>query len=206
MTQKTQRLKELDSKRREAVFTAALNVFGRDGYRRAHTEEIAHRSGVSKGLLFYYFSNKQDLYLQTVEWLIARMERLIVDDAYMSIDDFFELILHLNDRSRAVFDKYPRCIDFSLALFYADASSSTGAWLAGWCERIAPRYFSHVRRERFREEGGMRRAIEMLIWLSDGWLHQHRLVDGPLDSQRLCDEIPAWCEMLRSWLYKEEFR
>lgn len=36
---------------------------------KASTDFIASRAGVSKGLLFYYFHNKKDLYLTVYEYV-----------------------------------------------------------------------------------------------------------------------------------------
>lgn len=49
----------LGRERENAVLDTALDVFARDGYRRTHTEEIARKAGMSKGLLFYCFSSKE---------------------------------------------------------------------------------------------------------------------------------------------------
>ena len=53
----------LPENRREAIANAALETFGRNDYKSASTEAIARRAGISKGLLFFYFKNKKELYL-----------------------------------------------------------------------------------------------------------------------------------------------
>lgn len=40
------------------ILNAAMKVFARNDYRHASTDDIAAQAGISKGLLFYYFHNK----------------------------------------------------------------------------------------------------------------------------------------------------
>lgn len=198
----------LESEREEAVLDAALDVFGRDGYRRAHTEEIARRAGMSKGLLFYYFSSKERLYRRTAEWLTERVERIVLDEEYWEIDDFFELMLYVARKSRDVLARSPRFTEFSIGLYYPDRSNGHGAmsaWLAAQADEAAARYFKNVRLDRFRGADGAGRAMELLAWLTDGWLHQRRMAGERADLAALCEEMEEWCAMLRSWLYKEEY-
>lgn len=49
------RLSSLSEEKKNAVVNAALEVFGTNEYKRASTDLIAAKAGISKGLLFYYF-------------------------------------------------------------------------------------------------------------------------------------------------------
>ncbi len=53
------RLSSLSEEKKNAVVNAALEVFGTNEYKRASTDLIAAKAGISKGLLFYYFKNKE---------------------------------------------------------------------------------------------------------------------------------------------------
>ncbi len=50
-----------------ALFEAALEVFSKQGYRAARLEEVAEAAGVSKGTIYHYFENKEDLLSQSLE-------------------------------------------------------------------------------------------------------------------------------------------
>lgn len=52
---------------REALLDAALEVFLRDGYAAAATEEIVAVAGVTRGALYHHFANKRDLFRGVVE-------------------------------------------------------------------------------------------------------------------------------------------
>ena len=50
-----------------ALFEAALDVFSKQGYRATRLEEVAEAAGVSKGTIYHYFQNKEDLLSQALE-------------------------------------------------------------------------------------------------------------------------------------------
>ena len=48
--------------KREAILGAALELFGRYGYRRTSVDDIARRAGVAKGTVYLYVENKEALF------------------------------------------------------------------------------------------------------------------------------------------------
>lgn len=85
---------ELPKEKQKAIYNAAMEVFGNYEYKRASTDLIATKAGVSKGLLFYYFHNKKALYLHTFEYVSKIVEDAISDKHLSEITDFFELIAY----------------------------------------------------------------------------------------------------------------
>ena len=56
------------------IIQSALNVFSTYGFQGASIEQIANETGISKSNLFYYFSSKEELYIEVLsqvleEWL-----------------------------------------------------------------------------------------------------------------------------------------
>lgn len=58
-------LKTLQS--REKIMHAAIGEFGRCGYDKASLNAALAESGISKGLVYHYFKNKDELYLSCVK-------------------------------------------------------------------------------------------------------------------------------------------
>lgn len=61
MVRKTKEEAELT---RQAVLSAALKVFSRQGYAATRLEEIADEAGVTRGAIYWHFKNKADLYVE----------------------------------------------------------------------------------------------------------------------------------------------
>ena len=203
------RFDDLDPARREAVFDAAMQAFGRDGYKRAMTEDIARDAGMSKGLLFFYFHNKRDLYLRLVDYLMDKITDIVVDEGFWEINDYFELMLYAGRKKSAVMQRFPHLLDFCVRAYYPehrDVRARMNAWTQVQVDAMWQRFFKNVRLDRFRDDVSIRHVNELLIWLADGYLHQVRMRGETLDLDDMLEQMEEWCAVLRSWAYKEEYR
>lgn len=50
----------------ESLFEVSLHIFARYGYKKTTVEDIASKLGVTKGNLYFYVKNKEDLYQKTI--------------------------------------------------------------------------------------------------------------------------------------------
>jgi len=62
---------DVDFGRREDILAAAKEVFSRYGYAQATVEEIAAKASMAKGSIYNYFRDKEDLFCQVMEALVA---------------------------------------------------------------------------------------------------------------------------------------
>jgi len=56
------RFEKLDVPRRTSILSAAAAEFGERGFEGASYNRIIERAGISKGAMYYYFADKDDLY------------------------------------------------------------------------------------------------------------------------------------------------
>jgi AcrR family transcriptional regulator len=64
------RWRRLPEERPGQILAAALEVFGDHGLAAARLDDIAKRAGLSKGTIYLYFSNKEELFREMVRHLI----------------------------------------------------------------------------------------------------------------------------------------
>ena len=62
---------------RETILNTALRLFGREGFHRVTMDRIAQELGVTKGTLYLYFRNKEELFLETLRHYVAQHIRLV---------------------------------------------------------------------------------------------------------------------------------
>ena len=67
------RFRELDIERRETLLEAAAAEFSARGYEAASVNRIIGEAGISKGSLYYYFEDKEDLFGTVMEQAMTRM-------------------------------------------------------------------------------------------------------------------------------------
>src|SRR5215470_6022053 len=60
------RWRRLPEERPKQILDAALAVFAERGLSAARLEDIAKRAGVSKGTIYLYFANKEELFREVV--------------------------------------------------------------------------------------------------------------------------------------------
>ena len=209
MDDRRTKFENLPEQRREAIVNAAVETFGRNDYKGASTETIARKAGISKGLLFFYFKNKKELYLYLMEHLMDKVSQLVVDDGFYAIDDFFELLVYASEKKRVVLAKFPYLLEFSIRAFYPehrDIKDEMNGWTQRQIDLMFSAYFKNVRFDRFRDDIDPKYVLNLLIWLADGYLHQQRSLHQRLNMDDMMDEMYRWCTMLKAYAYKEEYQ
>jgi AcrR family transcriptional regulator len=74
--------------RRQQILDAAANCFARNGFHRTSIQDIVKESGLSAGLVYRYFTGKDDMIVAIVEdWHARRATRL--DD---TLDSYLDLL------------------------------------------------------------------------------------------------------------------
>lgn len=209
MTTQYEKFESLPPAKQETIVNAAVETFGRNDYKGASTEAIAHKAGISKGLLFFYFKNKRELYLYLMEHLMEKVSVLVVDDEFYQIDDFFDLLIYAAEKKRVVLEKFPYVLEFSIRAFYPehkDIKDTMNGWTQRQIDIMFTTYFKNVRFDKFRDDISPRYVLDLLIWLADGYMHQQRALQMRLSMDALMDEMYRWCDMLKAYAYKEEYR
>ena len=80
-----EKFENLDPQKQQKILDSALREFAENGYGKASTNRIVKQAGIGKGMLFYYFKNKKDLY----EYLIEYSLNFIIEE-YLSLVDINE--------------------------------------------------------------------------------------------------------------------
>jgi AcrR family transcriptional regulator len=70
--------REASQRRRQAILDAARACFGRDGYAGATVARIAEEAGVSNGLLYQFFRNKDELLEVVLKEVVRDWVRALV--------------------------------------------------------------------------------------------------------------------------------
>src|SRR5215216_1595141 len=67
--------------RRREILLAAARVFARDGYANATLDGVAAQMGVTKGVIYYYFRSKEEIYTEiratAIREAIERLEAIV---------------------------------------------------------------------------------------------------------------------------------
>lgn len=63
-----------NTEKQNLILDKSLKVFAYYGFKKASMEDVASQLGMTKGNLYFYFQNKQDLYEKTVAYALLRWQ------------------------------------------------------------------------------------------------------------------------------------
>ena len=108
----------LPIEKQKRILDAAYKVFSENSYKKAPMSEIAEASGISKALLFHYFTNKKELYMYLWTNAIEVTREKAREYKTLETDDFFEMLKRSLLSKCSIMRDYPHLYAFSLKAYY----------------------------------------------------------------------------------------
>lgn len=131
------RFATLDPSRRAAILGAAVDEFARAGLEGASYNRIIAGAGVSKGAMYYYFDNKEDLLLTVLADLAERSAAAIGElGAVRDVAGFWAEVKALNARAIAFFLGDPNLARLAKQLMRSAPGAPLGLAIADFTRRI----------------------------------------------------------------------
>jgi AcrR family transcriptional regulator len=62
---------DVSEERKTQIIASAIKVFSREGFANARMDDVAVESGLSKGLLYWYFKNKEEIIIAIADLLFG---------------------------------------------------------------------------------------------------------------------------------------
>jgi AcrR family transcriptional regulator len=200
----------LDAEKQEHILDAAFSEILERGFVGARTDRIAEQAGISKGLLFHYFGNKDGLY----KFLLQTSAQRIAQDLFSSLDMskgcVFDVIKRMMRVKIELCEKYPKEAAF-LVGFYANkhlpedlaAYRETLKYIANsYVEKISDTLDENLLRDDVNKET----ALDIIIWVYKKYtgrvISERRtaLIKG--DWYSVADDFSKYLDILKRGLYK----
>lgn len=202
------KFEELPPEKRMRIINAGLECFGQYGYKKANTDLIVQKAGISKGALFYYFKNKEAFYLYLCKFCSKVSAEAVNITEMNAITDFFDMLDFAMKTKLRVLEEYPYMYDFSLrmVLFQDEkVSSNINNYLGMSFKDIFHEYFKNIDFSRFKEEVEPEYIYKMCLWLSEGYLSEMHRANKPIVFAEAIAEFENWKTMLKKVSYREEY-
>ncbi|HBV84641.1 MAG TPA: hypothetical protein DEB74_17955 [Lachnospiraceae bacterium] len=98
---------DLAREKQDRMINGAIEVFAKNGYKHASTDDMVKAVGVSKGLWFHYFGSKEGIYIfvydYCVKYMLLELSTIVNDRE----KDYFELIMQIAKTKAKVGRSYP---------------------------------------------------------------------------------------------------
>ena len=198
----------MEREKQDRIINAALSEFSRNKYEKASTNVIAREAGVSKGLIYHYFSKKKKLYETLESFTFATIVDQIESGLDWDQDDILTRLMQIAIVKMKLTERYPHIFDFMLYAF-ADKSMQE---ISDQRDEIAPQLLSDVYTKnidygKFRSDIDMQRAMKIIGWSIEKYgeemLQTIRSMDE-VDYDVIMEDFEAYLGLFRKTFYKEE--
>lgn len=189
---------QLPPEKQQRIMNAAFKVFAQNSYKKAPMSTIAEESGISKALLFHYFTNKLELYMFLWNKSIEQIQNAFSEYHVLDTSDFFE-ILHRSLLAKcSVIRVYPFLYQFAASAYYEqDLKIQSSVQenfnsVSSYCEDIL---WQAVNTANFHEDVDIKLFYQEVVWISDGYLRQ-MMMSKPLQADRMQEDFER---MIEQW-------
>lgn len=130
---KKEQNEQIREARRLQILDSALSIYVKLGYNGTDMEQVAMQAGLAKGLVYYYFKTKQELFKAVFEWMLRQGMEFGRDilDARVGMGPLERLVRYSREICSLAF-KDPRMIQFYMRMpFDAYAVFGPVEWKEG---------------------------------------------------------------------------
>ena len=188
----------LSIEKQRRIINAAYMVFSENSYKKAPMSEIANAGGISKALLFHYFTNKKELYMYLWNNAIGETQKTSAMFHVTETTDFFEMLHRSLLAKCSLMRKYPYLYSFSVKAFYEqepDIKESIKNSFQSVSDHSEEIIWNTINFSAFRNDIDVKLLYQELVWLSDGYLRQMTFA-GTLEPDRIENE---YLRMIEQW-------
>lgn len=206
----TGKFEKLDSEKKKMILDSAFEEFGDQGYEYASTNRIVQRAKISKGMLFYYFNSKKELF----HYLISYGIDYVMEEYLTRIDenetDFIEKYRQITQVKMKSYIEEPYLFNFFGTLYineYVELSQELKDRLDEIRDLGYAKTFKNIDKSLFRQDIDPDEIIRLINLTMSGY--ENELINN-LKGKKLSsiDYDPFWndfdnlLDLLRKVYYK----
>ncbi len=205
----------LESAKQTRIINAALVEFATKGYKRASTNVIAQNAEIGKGMLFYYFGSKDELFEFLCQYTIEFAKNNYINGFNCTSGDFIERYNELSNIKRRSMSESPEVMSF-FESFYRDENAvyleKFSTETAALRQMVYSKIYDGIDYSLFREDMDGRTVVKYLKWLfssyeaetTERFKHMDFHVNDPQTLAAEWEKFYAFIDDLRKTFYKED--
>lgn len=200
-------LKALSEEKRKALLEAGFQCFGKVGYKKASTADIAKAAGISKAMIFHYFGTKKAMYTYLVKEASKEIIEALQKGYAVTTDDFFERVITLSKFKVEVLKKYPALLSFLTNVCKEDApeiAEDVRMWLESGDNIRSDLVLTDVDSSKFKSSVQPELVLELVVGYSLGAFGRNSSTDQN-DLDKMMEKLTDCLMMLKNNFYREEF-
>lgn len=208
----TSRFENLEENKQRTIRQAALAEFAEHGFEKASTNRIVKTAGIGKGMLFYYFNSKQELYEYLVKYSLKFIRSHYLDKVDAGEPDLIERLTQLARLKLDAQAKNEEVFRFS-GVFLLEAETHLPEELKRRIEEMKQDgyrlMYEGIDTSRFRKDADPDKVFHLIRWSIDGYQQEllarfagQKLAD--IDFAPYWEEFFAYLAILKTSFYEVE--
>ena len=194
------------AEKQEKLINAAMNAFGRNGYKKASIADIAEEAGIAKGMINYYFGSKKNLYLYLAELCGKNMAEGMEKDFDSSITDFFDNIKMMMRIKISLIKSRPAIFAFFSSMYMEEdpeVKDEIQAYMAKNLKMREQLIFADIDVSRFKDDVDARLINKLLTWAGEGMASNMRQGLNIEEIESNTEELFACLDLMKKYFYKD---
>lgn len=196
----------LAEEKQKAIINAAYKVFAQNDYKKAPMSEIAAEGGISKSLLFHYFTNKLELYLFLWEKAMHLTSQAMKEYHVMETKDFFEMLSRSLYAKCFLMGRFPYLSLFALQAYYEKepkVKEKVQESFAMKNQNSLRLVLEQIDPSNLREGFSVEEIYQEILYASDGFLLE-KYRSGKVDAEEIQQEYETMIMFWKKTFGKEE--
>lgn len=194
--------------KQDNIIDAALQVFAKNGYKKSSVDEIVKAANISKGLIFYYFHSKKNLFM----FLFDYCTNLIIKDIDNNYDfeekDYFQRLKNAQIIKLKTLKKHPSLFDFLVTAYFDKSKEALDIISNGQTKAFSygtTLLFDGVAIEKFIDGIDINTIFKITLWTTEGYMKEQSNIS--LDNiEYIIEGLDYYLDTLRLSFYKGEYR
>jgi AcrR family transcriptional regulator len=202
----------LNEDKKNNIINSAIHVFAQKGYKKAATDDIIKFAGISKGSLFVYFKNKENLFLYVYNFALETIIKELLHENTAEERDVLERLKKFFLAELELVGKYPDMFEFVKMVNTEDIPILSERISERNLEKVNQSYemiFKNIDETRFKDDIKIEDALNIIRWTLNGLSDRYRssckqIPLSQLDFDLTKDEVNRYFGLFKKLFYKTE--
>ncbi|MCG8484276.1 MAG: TetR/AcrR family transcriptional regulator [Clostridia bacterium] len=197
---------DINNEKVKRIINCALEEFSKNKFEKASTNNIVKAANVSRGLMYHYFKDKQELFEFLIDFSITIVVKEFKERFDWSDTDLLNRFKQVAEIKLELFFRYPYLIDFYVKAvdeaLINELKNSERLKNAGIHKQF---YMENIDRSKFKDDIDVDKAINVirLTLKKNNEENESRLKSGEvLDTEEIFKEYNDYIEFFRKVFYK----
>lgn len=199
-------LKNMDEAKRDRIINAALEEFADHGFKKASTNNIVKNAGISKGLLFHYFENKESLYEYLEKYVVNTVIETLENEIDWEETDFFNRLMQVAMIKGRLTYRFPKMFEFFTTILSDKSLDEIYAYREDFAPGLLEKVYVHnIDYSRFKPDIDMERTMKIINWVIEKYSME--LLDSlfqkkTYDYDAITADFEEYMKILKKAFYK----